>query len=144
MTWIYLGETIEEIDSKYLGFVYIITELSSGKKYIGKKKAFFKKTSQKTVKLKNGNKKVKKTKSLVPSDWKEYYGSSEALLEVIELNGKENYHREIITLCETESMLSYEEARLQFVTDCLRKPGEYFNSWIMVRVRRSNLISKEM
>ena len=144
MSWIYLGEAIEEIDPKYLGFVYIITELSSGKKYIGKKKAFFKKTSQKTVKLKNGNKKVKKTKSLVPSDWKTYYGSSESLLEAIETNGKENYHREIITLCETESILSYEEARLQFVTDCLRKPDEYFNNWIMVRVRRSNLISKEL
>lgn len=144
MSWIYLGEAIEEIDPKYLGFVYIITELSSGKKYIGKKKAFFKKTSQKTVKLKNGNKKVKKIKSLVPSDWKTYYGSSEALLEAIELTGKENYHREIITLCETESLLSYEEAKLQFETDCLRKPDEYFNSWIMVRVRRSNLISKNL
>jgi hypothetical protein len=140
MTWIYLGETIEEINPKYLGFVYIITELSSGKKYIGKKKCWFKKTSQKTVKLKNGNKKVKKIRSLVPSDWKEYYGSSETLLEAIELNGKENYHREIIKLCETESELSYEEARLQFVTDCLRKPDGYFNSWVMVRVRRSNLI----
>lgn len=144
MTWIYLGEAIEEIDPKYLGFVYIITELSSGKKYIGKKKCWFRKTSQKTVKLKNGNKKVKKIKSLVPSDWKTYYGSSDSLLEAIELNGKENYHREIIKLCETESELSYHEAKLQFETDCLRKPDEYFNSWIMIRVRRSNLISKNL
>lgn len=144
MNWIYQNNEITEIDPKFLGFIYIITELTTCKKYIGKKKFWFKKTSQKTVKLKNGNKKVKKIRSLVPSDWREYYGSSDALLIAIEFNGVENYHREIIRLCESETDLSYEEAKLQFETDCLRKPDEYFNSWIMCRVRRSNLISKNL
>jgi hypothetical protein len=139
--WIYQGKEFLDVDPKFIGFVYIITEISTGKKYIGKKKFCFKKTSYKTVTVKStGLKKKKKIRSLVQSDWCDYYGSSDALLEQIKINGVKNYHREIVYLCESETDMSYMEAKLQFDTDCLRKPDEYYNAWIMVRIRRSNLI----
>jgi hypothetical protein len=142
-SWIYQGTPIKEIDPSFLGFIYVITQISTGKKYIGKKKAFFKKTSLKTVTLKNGTKKKKKIRSLVPSDWSTYYGSSDALKAEIEQCGVEDFTREILIFCESESDLSYQEAKLQFTTDCLRKPDEYWNSWIMVRVRRDHLLKSK-
>jgi Putative endonuclease segE, GIY-YIG domain len=138
--WIYQGNPITEIEESVIGFIYIITQISTGKKYIGKKKSFFKKTSYKVVKLKNGTKKRKKIRSLVPSDWATYFGSSDALKAEIEKCGVDDFTREIVIFCKSESELTYQESKLQFSTDCLLKPDEYWNSWIMCRVRRDHLI----
>lgn len=141
--WKFQGNLINEIDEKYIGFVYAITQISTGKVYYGKKKCFFKKTALKTVTLKNGTKKKKKIRSLVPSDWKTYYGSSDALKLEIEKCGLEDFTREILVFCESESMLSYQEAKIQFVTDALLHPDKYYNNWIMVRVRRDHLMKSK-
>lgn len=141
--WIFEDSPVIEIDPIYLGFVYIITQISTGKKYIGKKKCVFKKTSIKTVTLKNGTKKKKKIRSLVPSDWLTYYGSSANLLVEVEKSGYNDFKREIIVFCKKETELSYMEAKLQFESNCLMKPLEYFNEWIMVRTRRDHLIGKQ-
>ncbi len=142
MIWTYNGEEVTEIPEKVVGFVYLITSLIDGKKYIGKKKSTFKKTAIKTVKLKSGEKRKKKIRSNVPSDWETYYGSSEELNKEIEIQGKENFKREILHWCYNLTELGYLEAKEQFATDCLLKPDEYFNGWIMVRARRSNLVKK--
>ena len=125
----------------FIGFIYVIKQLSTSRMYIGKKKLWFKKTALKTVVVKStGLKKKKKIRSLVPSDWLTYYGSSSALLAEIEKCGEQDFVREIIRFCKTETELTYYEAREQFVTDCLLKPTEYFNEWIMCRTRRDHLM----
>jgi Putative endonuclease segE, GIY-YIG domain len=139
-TWIYKNEPITEIDPSVIGFVYVITQISTGMRYFGKKKAFFKKTSIKTVTLKNGTKKKKKIRSLIPSDWPEYYGSSNLLLSEVEKCGVGDFTREILEFCASESMLSYTEAKIQFEYDVLLHPELFFNRWIMVRCRGDNLI----
>ena len=58
--WYYQGNPIEELPEDCVGFVYLITNLSSGRKYIGKKLAKFSKTTYKTKTLKNGKKKKQK------------------------------------------------------------------------------------
>lgn len=138
--WTYQGNPITEIEPSVIGFTYCITNLLSGKKYYGKKNAFFKKTSLKTVTLKNGTKKKKKIRSLIPSDWPDYYGSSNDLKTDIELLGCENFSREILKFCFSLSELSYHEAKIQFVTDCLLYPDLYYNNWIAVRTRRDHLL----
>lgn len=140
--WLYKNEIIGDIPETAIGFVYVITQISTGKKYIGKKKLFFKVTAIKTVTLKSGVKKKKKLRSLKESDYLTYYGSSDALKTEIEKCGVEDFTREILEFCETESMLSYQEAKIQFVTDALLYPDKYFNNWIMCRVRRDHLIKK--
>ena len=60
MSWYYKNKLIETIPDEYIGFVYLITNTTTGKKYIGKKLAKFSKTTYKVVKLKNGTKKKKK------------------------------------------------------------------------------------
>lgn len=138
--WIFQEQEVVTAPESSIGFVYLITSLVDGKKYIGKKLLKFKKTAIKTVKLKSGEKKKKKIRTEISSDWQTYYGSSDLLKAEIEKHGEQNFKREILHWCYTLSELGYMEAKIQFETDCLRKPKEYFNSWIMCRVRRSNLI----
>ena len=139
--WIYCGTEVTEIAEKFVGYVYLITRLHDSKKYIGKKLTKFKKTSIKTVTLKSGIKKKKKVRTLVDSDWRDYFGSSDVLNESVKELGADAFSREILMFCKTLSELSYYEAKYQFESDCLLK-DDYFNSWIMVRVRKNNLVKK--
>ena len=123
--WIYKGEVFTEnqIGENY-GFVYIITHVPSGKKYIGRK--FFTSAGYKVVKGKR--KKLRK-----PSDWKTYYGSSPALQAAIKESGKENFTREIVMLCPNISSCSYYESKLIFETDAILSDN-YWNEWISCRI----------
>jgi len=96
MSWYYENQLVTEISEDYIGFVYIITNLTTNKKYIGKKLAKFAKTTYKVVKLKNGTKKRKKIRGKIESDWQEYYGSNDELNKDVLTLGKENFRREIL------------------------------------------------
>jgi hypothetical protein len=141
MTWLYDNQLIETLPDDCVGFVYLITNNLSGRKYIGKKLAKFSKTTQRTVKLKNGTKKKKKIRSKVDSDWREYYGSSPELTSDIEKLGTENFTREILYYCKSKSECSYIEAREQFTRKVLESL-DYYNGHIQVRVHGSHIINK--
>ena len=141
MTWRYNNQLIETLPDDCVGFVYLITNNLSGRKYIGKKLAKFSKTTQKTVKLKNGTKKKKKIRSKVDSDWREYYGSSPELTSDIEKLGTKNFTREILYYCNSKSECSYIEAREQFARQVLES-RDYYNGHIQVRVHGSHIINK--
>ena len=136
MTWYFNNQIIKELPSDCIGFTYCITNTISGRKYIGKKVAQFKKTKIKTIKLKNGKKKKKKIKSFMESDWKIYYGSNNELLEDVKNLGKDNFKREILQFCKSKTELSYSEAKLQFENDVLLDESKWYNSWISVKVRK--------
>jgi len=138
MVWLYKNTQIETLPEDCVGFVYLITNTLSGRKYIGKKLAKFSKTSYKVVKLKNGNKKRKKIKSKIDSDWQLYYGSSPELSKDIELLGIENFSREILYYCKSKSECSYIEAREQFARQVLES-DDYYNGHIQVRVHGSHI-----
>lgn len=139
MTWLYENQVVETLPDTCVGFVYLITNLISGRKYIGKKLAQFTKTSYKTIKLKNGTKKRKKIKSKIESDWQDYYGSSLELLKDIEKLGKENFKREILKYCNSKAECSYIEAKLQFHYGVLESK-DYYNNNIQVRVHGSHIL----
>ena len=139
MTWLYENQVVETLPDTCVGFVYLITNLISGRKYIGKKLAQFTKTSYKTIKLKNGTKKRKKIKSKTQSDWQTYYGSSLELLKDIEKLGKENFKREILKYCNSKAECSYIEAKLQFHYGVLESK-DYYNNNIQVRVHGSHIL----
>ena len=67
--WTFNGVVVDSLPEDCVGFVYLITNTSSGKKYIGKKLAKFAKTTYKAVKLTNGTTKNKTIRSKVDSDW---------------------------------------------------------------------------
>jgi antitoxin component YwqK of YwqJK toxin-antitoxin module len=130
LTWQYNGKDFtEDLIGNNYGFVYQITNLTNGKKYIGKK--FF--YSAKTKQVKGKKKKIK-----VPSDWQTYYGSSDILKQDVLQLGHENFNREIIHLCQSKGECGYLEAKEQFVRGVM-ETEDYYNTWIMVRVRKSHI-----
>jgi len=141
MSWYHQGAIITELPESCVGFVYCITNNISGRKYIGKKLAKFSKTTYKTVKLKNGNKKKKKIRSKIDSDWQDYYGSNIELNKDVETLGKENFTREILYYCTSKAECSYIEAREQFDRKVLES-ADYYNGHIQVRVHGSHILKK--
>ena len=130
LNWQYNGKDFtEDLIGNNYGFVYQITNLTNGRKYIGKK--FF--YSAKTKQVKGKKKKIK-----VSSDWQTYYGSSAELTKDVLQLGNDKFKREIIHLCLSKGDCGYLEAKEQFVKGALES-DEYYNTWIMVRVRKSHL-----
>lgn len=130
LEWLYKEDVFQEKDiGENYGFVYLITNLENDKKYIGKK--FFYSSKTKTVK-------GKKKRYKIFSDWQTYYGSNTELQNDVKMLGQDRFKREILHLCKTKSECSYLEAKEQFNQNVLES-ADYYNSWIMVRVRKSNL-----
>ena len=141
MVWLYENTQIETLPEDCVGFVYLITNNVTGRKYIGKKLAKFSKTTYKVVKLKNGNKKRKKIKSKIDSDWQLYYGSNDQLNRDIAELGSDNFTREILFYCKSKAECSYVEAREQFNHRVLES-DEWYNGQISVRVHGSHIKGK--
>jgi len=141
MSWLFENKIIEALPEDCVGFVYLITNNLTGRKYIGKKLAKFSKTTYKTVKQKNGNKKRKKIKSKIDSDWQLYYGSNIELNEDIEKLGINSFTREILYYCRSKAECSYVEAREQFSRKVLES-DDYYNGHIQVRVHGSHIKGK--
>lgn len=141
MTWLFQSQAITELPSDCVGFVYLITNKLTGRMYIGKKLARFKKTTYRTVKLKNGKKKKKKIRGSTDSDWQTYWGSNEELCADVILLGEENFTREILFYCASKAECSYIEAREQFSRRVLES-DDYYNGHIQVRVHGSHIKGK--
>lgn len=139
--WLYNNQELTELPEDCVGFVYLITNLTNNRKYIGKKLAKFARTTTKTVTLKNGTKKKKKVRSKIDSDWMDYYGSSNELNKDVESLGKENFTREILFFCKSKAECSYIEAREQFTRRVLEST-EYYNNNIMCRIHGSHILGK--
>lgn len=130
INWIYKDKefTEQDIGDNY-GFVYVITHLETGKKYIGKK--FFYSSRTKVIK-------GKKKKYKVFSDWQKYYGSNAELQFDVDRYGTQAFKREIIHLCKSKGECGYLEAKEQF-DRCVLESEDYYNAWIMVKVRKTHI-----
>ena len=131
--WLYEGkEFTSEMIGDYIGFVYIITIKSTGKKYLGKK--LF--TSTRRLAPLKG--KTRKRKVVKESDWKDYFGSSDEVKLLVETNGRESFHREIIHLCNSKGIMSYLETKEQFDREVLLS-DEYYNGIINCKIHRTHV-----
>jgi hypothetical protein len=128
--WLYEGQEYQGPDEKLVGFVYLITCIPSGRKYIGKK--LFWSMRRKQVKGK-----VKRVKT--ESDWKKYWSSSEELKADVARLGEENFKREIIHLCFGKGELSYLEVREQIDNRVLEHPAQWYNNLIYCKIHGSHL-----
>ncbi len=115
-------KSIEDIPDyeNVVGFVYRITNISTGKFYIGKKSLNFSRKSliSKKEKLATGTRKRVK-KVVKQSNWLIYWGSCKELTSEIKQNGYTNYKREIIELCYSKKYLNYCELAHQIKNDVL-------------------------
>lgn len=137
MSWIYQNKPVESIPDDYEGFVYLITNLTNNKKYIGKKLAKFKTTKPPLKGKKN------KRRGYKESDWREYWGSSDRLQADVDALGKDKFTREILYLCKSRAEMSYIEAREQFDRRVL-ETDDYYNGIINVRVGGSDKLRQAL
>jgi len=98
------------------GFVYLITNLENGKKYIGKKTFWERRKDKKT-----GRRKKKE------SSWRDYFGSCDELIEDVKALGKEKFRREILYLCPHKKSMSFYETMEQFKRDVILRE-DYYNT----------------
>jgi len=133
--WVYNNKEFNETPDEFQGFVYMVTEKDTGKKYIGKK--FFWKP--KTLPITKTRKRRVRTRA--ESDWREYYGSSKEVQSLVESKGKDNYKREILRLCRTKGECSYYEAKLQFQYDVLLS-DEFYNEFIGCKIHAKHIRDK--
>lgn len=85
------------------GFVYLIVNLLTGRRYIGKKQYH----------------RYSKGRRRGTSDWKTYTSSSREVNGDIARLGKKNFHFEILAEFKTRGGLTYGETNLQHVADVL-------------------------
>jgi hypothetical protein len=131
--WYYRDdEFTSEMIGDYVGFVYVITDLNNKKKYVGKK--LFNST-RRLAPLKGKTRKRKVTKE---SDWQDYFGSSDEVKTIVEENGRDSFHREILHLCNSKGEMSYLEAQEQFDRKVLLS-DEYYNGIINCKIHRTHV-----
>lgn len=116
MTWKYNGQEFVEVPKDMEGFVYLITNLTNNKKYIGKKTFWARRKDPKT-----GRRKKKE------SDWQKYFGSCDELIEDTKKLGEENFLREILYLCPHKKSMSFYETMEQFKRDVILRE-DYYNT----------------
>tara|TARA_B110000858_G_scaffold180034_1_gene217276 strand:+ start:1616 stop:2053 length:438 start_codon:yes stop_codon:yes gene_type:complete len=119
--WLYNNTIIEEAPTGSFGFVYLITNIKSGKMYIGRK--YLGKTRRVKQKGKSRRKVIRKD-----SDWRTYIGSSKTLQEHINKN-KSNFQFKILAFGKTKGQVNYMEENLhhkfhvvhskEFYNDCI-------------------------
>jgi hypothetical protein len=135
--WTYNNEVVNDLPEDVEGFVYIITNLTDNRKYIGKKLARFKTTKPPLKGRKN------KRRGFKESDWREYWGSSDHLNADVMKLGKDKFTREILHYCPSRGILSYMEAKEQFDRKVL-ETDEYYNGIIQVRIGSSKILTEHL
>ena len=136
-SWTYQGKPVDVIPDEYEGFVYLITNTTNGRMYIGKKLAKFKTTKPPLKGRKN------KRRGYKESDWKTYWGSSDKLNADVEALGEDKFTREILYYCKSRAEMSYIEAREQFDRRVLES-DDYYNGIINVRVGGSDKLRQAL
>lgn len=116
MSWKYNNEDFTEVPKNMEGFVYLITNLTNNRKYVGKKHFWTRQKDRKT-----GRRKKKE------SNWKTYFGSCDELNEDVKLLGQDKFEREILYLCPHKKSMSYYETMEQFKRDVLMT-DDYYNT----------------
>ena len=135
--WTYNNEVVNDLPDDVEGFVYVITNLTDNRKYIGKKLARFKTTKPPLKGKKN------KRRGFKESDWREYWGSSDHLNADVMKLGKDKFTREILHYCPSRGILSYMEAKEQFDRKVL-ETDEYYNGIIQVRIGSSKILTEHL
>ena len=127
--WLYKNSPLEVVPEEAYGYVYLITNTETGRKYIGKKLFWFRKTKQV---------KGKKKRFKVESDWRDYWSSSDEVKKDVENLGADKFTREILHICPNKGLCNYLEAREQMDRRVL-ETEDYYNGQVQCRVHKTHI-----
>lgn len=134
--WLYKGKPVEDEDLKgKAGFVYLITDLTTNRRYVGRKYLKF------SRKLKRSDKR----RTTFESDWRDYWGSSEELHKLVEEKGNESFKREIIAFGKTKGEVNYAEVFIMFLVGAMESEdwiNESCNKWRKKNVMKYEILSE--
>jgi hypothetical protein len=120
----------ENYTSTAYGFVYKITNLETGKFYIGKKSYIHNKKKKLGKKellalpTSRGRKPITKTEQ-VDSGWRTYWGSSKELLADVKLLGEDKFERVILREANNKKQLTFLELQEQIICNVLFTDNSY-------------------
>ena len=139
-------DSVDKFPENCIGFVYKITNIKTGKFYIGKKSLFSnvkKKLTKKELAEYSGPGR-KPTKKLVTSEsnWQDYWGSNKGILQEIKEEGTDNFRKEIIRFCFNKKQLTYWEVHYQCVNEVLLSDKSY-NDNVLAKFFRKDLVDSE-
>lgn len=134
MSWLYKKEilTDEMIPDKSAGFIYMLTYLPTGQRYIGRKLLT-------KAHRRQQNKKIIRTR--VESDWREYWSSSPDVKLLVEREGTDKFVREVLVFAQSKGQLNYLEEKFLYCVSALEST-EWLNSNIRSKMYKRNILNK--
>ena len=145
--WIYQDKEIKELtdmpEPQPFGFIYEVTHIPSGRKYIGRKQLISvtrKALGKKELALQTDKRLSKKKTVIKETDWKTYYGSHPEIKQMIKDKKHLEFKREILRFVSTKKQLTYFEDKYLYVNGVIEPGSVYINDSISGRFFKKDLL----
>jgi hypothetical protein len=145
--WLYKGKEINELsdmpEPQPFGFIYEVTHLPTGRKYLGKKQLISvqnKPLGKKELAALTDKRASKKKKVIKESDWKTYYGSHQEIKSLIKEGKQSKFSREILIFVPSKKLLTYYENKFLFINEVLEPHTNYINDNIEGRYFKKDFL----
>ena len=144
--WLYQNKQINELTDMpehSFGFIYEVTHIPTGRKYLGKKQLISvrKKALGKKELALLTDKRAKKYKIVkTEGDWKSYYGSSPEIKTLIKEGKEFEFSREILMFVPSKKLLTYYENKFLFINEVIEPHTNYINDNIEGRYFKKDFL----
>lgn len=144
--WLYQNREIKELTDMpegSFGFIYEVTHLPSGKKYLGRKQLISvtkKALGKKELALIIDKRASKKKTVIQETDWKTYHGSHPEIKQLIKDKKQLEFTREILMFVPTKKQLTYYEDKYLYMKGVIEPGSVYINDSISGRFFRKDLL----
>lgn len=121
--WHYNSSQSFEVPESAIAFIYRITNLTNDKFYIGRKMLLSNRKKKLTIKEKalEGNSRKKFKREIKSTNWENYWGSNDELLNDVKELGEDKFKREILIFTTNKTDTSFYEMAIQIKEDVLFK-----------------------
>ena len=144
--WLYKEQEVKELTDmpeNTFGFIYEVTHLPTGRKYLGRKQLISiqrKALGKKELALLTDKRASKKKTVTKETDWKTYYGSHPEIKQMIKDKKQSEFSREILTFVSSKKQLTYYEDKYLYMKGVIEPGSTYFNDNISGRFFKKDFI----
>jgi hypothetical protein len=144
--WLYNQKEVKELTDmpeNTFGFIYEVTHVPTGRKYLGKKQLISvqnKPLGKKELAELTDKRASKKKKVIKESDWKTYYGSNPEIRQLIKNKKQSEFTREILMFVPSKKLLTYYENKFLFINEVIEPHTNYINDNIEGRYFKKDFL----